>query len=125
YRDQTIFDPYGASVDRGKMEKGWCVATMPDLNHDNELVRKYITQSHIWWIEYAGVDGFRIDTYPYSDSTFMTERKDPLRLDYPEYCVFGETEVQSVPTTAYVLGGHHVGQSIDTFLERVKDLQLK
>src|SRR5690606_35400528 len=96
YRDQTIFDPYGASVDRDKMEKGWFVATMPDLNHDNELVRKYITQSHIWWIGYAGVDGFRIDTYPYNDLAFMAEWTEAIRLEYPDFSFFGETWVHSV-----------------------------
>lgn len=124
YRDQTIFDPYGASVDRDKMEKGWFVATMPDLNHDNELVRKYITQSHIWWIEYAGVDGFRIDTYPYNDLAFMAEWTEAIRLEYPDFSFFGETWVHSVPNQAYFLGGQHVGQPIDTFLEGVTDFQL-
>ncbi|MGO3107891.1 MAG: alpha-amylase family glycosyl hydrolase, partial [Sphingobacterium sp.] len=64
YKDQTIFDPYGTNQDKELMEKGWFVSTMPDMNQQNELVAKYITQSHIWWIEQIGIDGFRIDTYP-------------------------------------------------------------
>jgi glycosidase len=124
YRDQTIFDPYGADIDRHKMEKGWFVETMPDLNHNNPLMRKYITQSHIWWIEYAGVDGFRIDTYPYNDLDFMGAWTSTIRNEYPDFSFFGETWVHSVPNQAYFLGGKKVGQEIDTHLEGVTDFQL-
>jgi glycosidase len=42
--------------------KGWFVPSMPDLNLSNPLVLKYLTQNAIWWIEYADLDGFRVDT---------------------------------------------------------------
>src|SRR5699024_12212244 len=83
YKDQTMFDPYGTQADKDLMEKGWFVETMPDLNHQNEKMQKYITQSHIWWIEEAGVDGFRIDTYPYNDLDFMGKWTDAIRSEYP------------------------------------------
>ncbi|UIR56409.1 glycoside hydrolase family 13 protein [Sphingobacterium sp. SRCM116780] len=124
YRDQTIFDPYAATVDREKMEKGWFVETMPDMNQQNEYVQKYILQSHIWWIEYAGIDGFRIDTYPYNDLAFMAKWTTAIKNEYPNFSFFGETWVQSVPNQAYFLGGQRVGQSIDTKLDGVTDFQL-
>jgi glycosidase len=40
---------------------------MPDLNQSNPLVLNYLKQNAIWWIEYADLDGFRVDTYNYSD----------------------------------------------------------
>src|SRR5690606_21708192 len=124
YKDQTMFDPYGTRADKDFMEKGWFVETMPDMNHQNEKVQKYITQSHIWWIEEAGVDGFRIDTYPYNDLTFMGKWKEAIRSEYPRFTFFGETWVQSVANQAYFLGGQKVGQQIDTKLEGVTDFQL-
>jgi glycosidase len=45
----------------------WFVPTMPDLNQSNPLVLNYLKQNAIWWIEYADLDGFRVDTYNYSD----------------------------------------------------------
>lgn len=124
YKDQTMFDPYGTRADKDFMEKGWFVETMPDMNHQNEKVQKYITQSHIWWIEESGVDGFRIDTYPYNDLTFMGKWKEAIRSEYPRFTFFGETWVQSVANQAYFLGGQKVGQQIDTKLEGVTDFQL-
>ncbi|MFD1770224.1 glycoside hydrolase family 13 protein [Sphingobacterium suaedae] len=124
YKDQTLFDPYGSKKDKDQMEKGWFVATMPDMNQQNPFVQKYITQSHIWWIEEIGIDGFRIDTYPYNDLKFMAEWTDAIRREFPNFTFFGETWVQSVPNQAYFLGGQKVGQDIDTKLEGVTDFQL-
>lgn len=124
YKDQTMFDPYGTEADKELMEKGWFVESMPDLNHQNEKMQKYITQSHIWWIEEAGVDGFRIDTYPYNDLDFMSKWTDAIRTEFPDFSFFGETWVKSVPNQAYFLGGQKVGQEVDTKLEGVTDFQL-
>ena len=41
---------------------------MPDLNHRNPHVMQYLIQNSIWWIETAGIDGIRMDTYPYADA---------------------------------------------------------
>ncbi|NQD70801.1 glycoside hydrolase family 13 protein [Sphingobacterium shayense] len=124
YKDQTMFDPYGAIQDKELMEKGWFVSTMPDMNQQNELVAKYITQSHIWWIETVGIDGFRIDTYPYNDLKFMATWTDAIRNEFPEFSFFGETWVQSSASQAFFLGGQKVDQQVDTNLEGVTDFQL-
>lgn len=124
YKDQSIFDPYAAVEDRAIMQKGWFVKTMPDLNQEDPFVANYITQSHIWWIEYAGIDGFRIDTYPYNDLHFMAQWTDRIRDEYPDFSFFGETWVPGIANQAYFLGGQKVGQSIDTKLDGVTDFQL-
>ena len=71
FHDQPDFDPYAADIDKKVMQDGWFEYHMPDRNQNNPYVQNYIAQSYIWWIEYAGVDGFRIDTYPYNDRDFM------------------------------------------------------
>lgn len=124
YKDQTMFDPYGTQADKERMEKGWFVETMPDLNHQNEKMQKYITQSHIWWIEEAGVDGFRIDTYPYNDLEFMGKWADAIRSEFPDFSLFGEVWVNAVPNQAYFLGGQKIGQQVDTKLEGITDFAL-
>lgn len=124
YKDQTVFDPYASADDKKKMVKGWFVPTMPDMNEQNPYVQNYLTQSHIWWIETAAIDGFRIDTYPYNDLDFMAKWTDRIQLEYPNFTFFGETWVHGVANQAYFLGGKHVGQEVDSKLMGVTDFQL-
>ncbi|QIH35360.1 glycoside hydrolase family 13 protein [Sphingobacterium sp. DR205] len=124
YKDQTVFDPYASADDKKKMVKGWFVPTMPDMNEQNPYVQNYLTQSHIWWIETAAIDGFRIDTYPYNDLDFMAKWTDRIQQEYPNFTFFGETWVHGVANQAYFLGGKHVGQEVDSKLMGVTDFQL-
>lgn len=125
YKDQTIYDPYASKADRKKMTDGWFVPSMPDMNESNPYVQNYITQSHIWWIEYAGVDGFRIDTYPYNDLEFMAEWSKAIKDEYPNFTCFGETWVHGVANQAYFTQGRTMGQFLDTQLQGVTDFQLQ
>jgi len=124
YKDQTVFDPYASADDKKKMVKGWFVPTMPDMNQQNTYVQNYLTQSHIWWIETAAIDGFRIDTYPYNDLDFMAKWTDRIQKEYPNFTFFGETWVHGVANQAYFLGGKRVGQDVDSKLMGVTDFQL-
>jgi len=124
YKDQAVFDPYASADDKKKMVKGWFVPTMPDMNEQNPYVQNYLTQSHIWWIETAAIDGFRIDTYPYNDLDFMAKWTDRILQEYPKFTFFGETWVHGVANQAYFLGGKRVGQDVDSKLMGVTDFQL-
>ncbi len=66
-------DPYASSQDFSVMNDGWFVRSMPDLNQRNPHVIRYLIQNSFWWIEYAGIDGIRMDTYPYADFNAMAE----------------------------------------------------
>lgn len=123
YKDQTLFDPYAASADRKLMTDGWFDHHMPDLNQQNPLVKKYITQSHIWWIEYAGLDGFRLDTYAYNDRDFMAQWAKAITLEYPNFTFFGETWVNGTANQVFFTGGNTVNQHFDTGLQGVTDFQ--
>ncbi|QNL49420.1 glycoside hydrolase family 13 protein [Olivibacter sp. SDN3] len=125
YKDQTIYDPYAAEADTKKMTDGWFVPSMPDMNQSNPFVQNYIIQSHIWWIEYAGIDGFRIDTYPYNDLDFMAKWSKSLNDEYPNFTCFGETWVHGVANQAYFTQGKTLGQPFDTHLQGVTDFQLQ
>lgn len=123
YREQTQFDPYAAKADKDQMVKGWFDFHMPDPNQQNPYVRNYITQSHIWWVEYAGVDAFRLDTYAYNDMDYMAEWAKAIKAEYPNLNSFGETWVQGVPSQTYFTTGQTVNQKIDTGLDGVTDFQ--
>ena len=123
YREQTHFDPYASAADKNQMVKGWFDFHMPDPNQQNPYVRNYITQSHIWWVEYAGVDAFRLDTYAYNDLDYMAEWAKAIKAEYPNLNSFGETWVQGVPSQSYFTEGNVVNQGFDTGLDGVTDFQ--
>jgi glycosidase len=90
YRAPTQLDPYASEWDKKRFSDGWFVPTMPDLNQRNPHLANYLIQQAIWWIEYAGLDDLRIDTYTYSDQTFCSRWCKELLLEYPNLGMFGE-----------------------------------
>jgi glycosidase len=90
HQKTVIQDPYVAAVDYKKFVDGWFVETMPDLNQRNPLMATYLIQNSIWWIEYAGLAGIRMDTYPYPDMHFMTDWTCQVMAEYPYFNVVGE-----------------------------------
>ena len=96
YRLSTITDPYASDYDKTLTTDGWFVYGMPDLNQRNPHLMKYLSQNSIWWIEESGIDGIRMDTYPYADADRMKEWIEDVNAEYPDFnivgeCWFGET----------------------------------
>ena len=90
YRSATVSDPYISAVDFNQFVKGWFDISMPDLNQTNPFVAKYLIQNSIWWIEFAGLDGIRQDTYPYCDKNFMSAWDKAVMTEYPGFNIVGE-----------------------------------
>ncbi len=86
----TSFDPYRSAYDYELFKKGWFVDLMPDINQDNKTISKYLIQNAIWWVEYAGLSGFRIDTYPYMSDDFGRAYTCALIDQYPNFWLVGE-----------------------------------
>jgi glycosidase len=101
YRAETSMDPYASEFDRERMQTGWFDKTMPDLNQHNEILAKYLIQNSIWWVEFAGLDGIRMDTYPYAYKDFMAKWMQRVLKEYPQFTVVGETWFQKETHTAY------------------------
>lgn len=125
YRDEPVMDPHTSAADRKKMLDGWFVPSMPDLNERNPYVQNYLTQNHIWWIEYAGIDGLRLDTYPYNEPSYMADWATKLKAEFPSLSIFGETLVNSVAAQAYFTQGNTVNRGMDTQLPGVTDNMMK
>ncbi|TCK82673.1 glycoside hydrolase family 13 protein [Albibacterium bauzanense] len=123
YREQVWMDPYVAQADKKIMVDGWFDNHMPDVDQSNPFVKNYITQSHIWWLEYSGLDGFRLDTYAYNDLDYMAEWGEIIKEEFPRVTFFGETWVHGVPNQAYFTQGNTLNQGFDTQLEGVTDFQ--
>ncbi|MGY2130669.1 glycoside hydrolase family 13 protein [Hymenobacter sp. HD11105] len=94
YRDGTVNDPYASAEDRKLFNTTWFDTTMPDPAQENPLVATYLIQNFLWWVEYTGLDGYRIDTYPYSEPGFLMKWGKAIQDEYPQLGMFGETWVQ-------------------------------
>ncbi|MEM6328201.1 MAG: glycoside hydrolase family 13 protein [Bacteroidota bacterium] len=101
YRVTTATDPYVSRADLDQMEKGWFVTEMPDLNQTNDLLAVYLLQNTIWWIETSGIDGIRMDTYPYANERYMARWAAHVREEFPDFTIVGETWMQRPVHTAY------------------------
>ncbi len=83
-------DPHVSEADQKAMVDGWFVPTMPDLNQHNNFMEKYLIQNSIWWIEYAGLEGIRQDTWPYPDKDMMATWTKQVLIEYPNFNIVGE-----------------------------------
>ena len=90
HRRETVQDIHASEIDKREHADGWFVETMPDLNQKNKKISKYLIQNTLWWIEYAGLSGIRVDTYPYSDKNFMSDWTFSVMDEYPNFNIVGE-----------------------------------
>ena len=100
YKLTPVVDPYASKVDMSETVEGWFVPSMPDLNQKNPHVMTYLIQNSIWWIETAGIDGIRMDTYPYADREGMAQWMKAIDEEYPNFNTVGETWVTEPAYTA-------------------------
>ena len=124
YRTDTIMDPYASDADFNATVKGWFVDEMPDLNQRNPLLADYLIQNTIWWIEYSGIDGIRMDTHPYPYQDYMAEWTRRVLEEYPEFNIVGEVWMQNVATTAWWQYDFPTQSGYNSYLPSVTDFPL-
>ncbi len=101
YKASTYMDPYAAESDVRLMEQGWFDVTMPDLNQNNPLVETYLTQNSLWWIATSGLDGIRMDTYPYPEPDMMSRWSKRVTEEFPGFFIVGEVWYDDPARTSY------------------------
>ncbi len=101
FRSPVISDPYASKYDFNLQQNGWFDTNMPDLNQKNQFLLNYLIQNTIWWVEYSGLDGIRLDTQPYSDKDMVALWAKKVRYEYPDLTILGEAWLQKIPITAY------------------------
>lgn len=117
-------DPNASEYDLNIQESGWFVPSMPDMNLDNPYVLNYFKQWAVWWIEYAGLDGLRVDTYPYNEKQPMSEWCASVLAEYPDFNIVGECWTSSIPQLAYWQGGNPNRDGFDSHLPSIMDFPL-
>ena len=100
YKLTPVKDPYASKIDLKETTEGWFVPSMPDLNQHNPHLMRYLIQNSIWWIETVGIDGIRMDTYPYAYADAMAQWMKELDEEYPNFNTVGETWVTEPAYTA-------------------------
>lgn len=124
FRAETISDPHSSEYDRNLMLSGWFDNNMPDLNQHNPYVRNYLIQNSIWWIEYAGLDGIRMDTQPYSFAEMMPEWTKRINEEYPGFRIVGEAWMQRESMTAYWQKESFVSNGYNSGVDYITDFPL-
>ncbi len=126
YRMATQMDTNTSIIDKDRCVDGWFVKSMPDLNQSNPLVLNYLTQNAIWWIEYADLDGFRVDTYSYNDKKAIAKWTKSITDEYPNFNIAGEVWYYSQAQIAYWQKDSKIAaiQSYNSNLPSVMDFTL-
>ncbi len=126
-RKTTHSDPNASKIDAKICVDGWFVKSMPDLNQSNPLVMNYLTQNAIWWIEYADLDGFRVDTYPYVDKESIAKWTKNITDEYPNFNIVGEAWMYTQAAISYWQKDSPISriQSYNSNLPSVMDFTLQ
>lgn len=101
FKTASVMDIHASDYEKAIATDGWFTQVMPDLNQRNRHVARYLIQSSIWWIEYAGINGIRQDTHPYADYDFMSNWCKEVLEEYPHFNIVGETWLNSNVLVSY------------------------
>jgi glycosidase len=114
YRTSTQMDPYASQRDKSASENGWFDTSLPDLNQKNPLLLNYLIQNTIWWVEFAELDGLRVDTYSYNDKEAIAKWTKAIMNEYPNLNMVGEVWMHNQAQISYWQKDSPIG-AIDSY----------
>lgn len=120
----TNMDIHASRYDLEIQQSGWFDRTMPDMNLDNPFLLRYFQQWAVWWVEWADLDGLRVDTYPYNEKGPMSAWCASVRSEYPALNIVGECWTGNIPQLAYWQGGKANYDGFDSHLPAIMDFPL-
>lgn len=115
------YDINASEYDRLLSNRGWFDHPMPDMNLENPDLLRYFQQWAIWWIEYADLDGLRVDTYPYIEKMPAANWIKAIREEYPDINIVGECWTRPASAVAYWQSGSNNKDGFDSNLPSVMD----
>jgi len=124
YTFKGLVDPHASPREYLATLNGWFAGKLPDLNPDDPELATYLAQNAMWWTETAQLDGFRLDTFPYSTRQFWSGWHERLRQIYPRINSVGEVWDGDTTITSFFEGGRKQFDGIDTGLASVFDFPL-
>jgi glycosidase len=121
---ESLEDPHASPQMRRNLTDGWFSGALPDMNTENPIVVQYLVQNSIWWAETSGLDGYRVDTFPYVSRKFWSEWHTSIRKIYPRLSTIGETFHPDPTVTSFFVGGRKEWDNLDTGLTTVFDFPM-
>jgi neopullulanase len=121
---EALVDPHTPQQLQKNLTDGWFFGVLPDMNTENPAVKQYLVQNGIWWAEASGLDGYRIDTFPYVSRAFWAQWHEQLRRIYPRLSTIGEVFHPDPTVTSFFAGGRTGWDGIDTQLTTLFDFPL-
>jgi glycosidase len=121
---ESLIDPHASPRMKRNLTEGWFFGVLPDMNTENPVVEQYLVQNSIWWAEVSGLDGFRIDTFPYVGRKFWANWHAGLRRLYPYLTTIGEVFHPDPSVTSFFTGGAKRYDGIDSGLSTVFDFPM-
>jgi neopullulanase len=118
---EAMADPHTPPSLWRYLTDGWFFGVLPDLNTENPIVATYLQQNAIWWAESSGLDGFRIDTFPYVPRIFWSRWHASLKRIYPRLTTIGEVYHPDPSVTSFFAGGERRFDGVDSGVTTVFD----
>lgn len=125
FKTASVMDIHASAFEKKIATDGWFTSVMPDFNQRNRHVARYLIQSSIWWIEYAGINGIRQDTHPYADFDFMSQWCKEVLDEYPYFNIVGETWLNSNVLVSYWQQDSKLAAPLNSNLPTVMDFPLQ
>ena len=125
FKTASVMDIHASAYEKKIATDGWFTSVMPDFNQRNRHVVRYLIQSSIWWIEYAGINGIRQDTHPYADFDFMSQWCKEVLDEYPYFNIVGETWLNSNVLVSYWQKDSKLAAPLNSNLPTVMDFPLQ
>ena len=125
FKTASVMDIHASAFEKKIATDGWFTSVMPDFNQRNRHVVRYLIQSSIWWIEYAGINGIRQDTHPYADFDFMSQWCKEVLDEYPYFNIVGETWLNSNVLVSYWQKDSKLAAPLNSNLPTVMDFPLQ
>ena len=125
YTFTGLVDPHAPPRENLNTLEGWFAGKLPDLNPDDPALALYLAQNAMWWTETAQLDGFRLDTFPYSTRQFWSGWHERLHQVYPQINAVGEVADGDSTITSFFEGGRKQFDGVDSGLATVFDFPLR
>jgi glycosidase len=120
----TTMDPHASAETRRRNLEGWFIDILPDLNQEDEEVRRYLIQNTLWWLGTVGFDAVRMDTLPHVPRAFWRDWSSAIHAEYPQVNILGELFDGDPALLSYFQRGRAGQDGIDTGIDTVYDFAL-
>jgi glycosidase len=120
----TTMDANASEATRRRNLEGWFIDILPDLNQDDEEVRRYLIQNTLWWLGTVGFDAVRMDTLPHVPRHFWRDWSAAIKREYRSVNVLGELFDGDPALLAYFQKGRAGHDGIDTGIDTLYDFAL-